>query len=110
MSLGPFFTGQIPQDPMTLVVRDFRTNETVDLSSYDGFDIKIVDPMGDDVDVTGGTATIIDPTAGVIQWTWPDDRSLMDTRGEYQCQIIMTDTDGHKDLAIPVEFEVRKAL
>lgn len=110
MSLGPFYTGQIPKDPMTLIVRDFRTNEIVDLSGYSTFTVKLVSPAGSSVSTAGGTATIIDPTAGVIQWAWPTDRTLFEKPGEYRAQVTLTSAGGHKDLAVPVEFEVRKAL
>lgn len=109
MALGPFYVGQIPKDPMTLVIRDFRSNELVDLSDYETFEVAMVDPYGEPIDTSGGDPVLLDPQDGVIQWRWPTDTSLFTRAGEHQAQVILT-SDSARDLAVPVEFEVHKAL
>lgn len=110
MPLGPFFVGQIPKDPMTLVIRDYRSNELVDLSDYESFEVKMVDPYGEPIDTSDGTPNILDPQDGVIQWAWPTGESVFSEAGEHRAQVILTTSGSVRDLAVPVEFEVHQAL
>ena len=110
MPLGPFYTNQVPRRPLTLIVRDHRTNEILDLSDYDSCSIKMVGPTGATVSTKDGQATILDPDGGVVRYEWPTEKSLFPRVGDYRLQVILESVQGHHDPTQPVTFEVHKAL
>lgn len=109
MQLGPFYTGQIPREPLTLLVKDLGSDEPVDLTGYTGVAFALQDPDGNSVDTSGGIATIAHAEGGQVTFQFPTGTSLFDQDGDYDLQVRLIGT-GVLDLTVPVTFEVHRAL
>lgn len=110
MELGPFYTGQIPSDPLTLVVRDSFSNKPVDLSAYTGAAIVVVNPEGVRVPSPEGpewAGQIANPTQGEVRV--PLTASPFLTVGDHQVQLLLRRT-GAEDLTSTLSVEVYRRL
>lgn len=107
MALGPFFVGQIPKNPLTLKVKDARSNADVPLDGYTSAEIVMVAPNGAKVDTSGGVATV-NEDADVVTYAWPG-TTLFAQAGTYRLQVLLK-TGSATDITGVEEFEVRKAL
>lgn len=110
MTLGPFYTGQIPGNPLVVTVRDQKTDEPKSLESYTSAEIRLIDPNGVSVSTTanGGGASIFNPTEGTVRYNWPS-VSLFQTEGDYELQVKLISTNV-ADYTLTTTFEVRTAL
>lgn len=106
--LGPYYVGQIPKDPLTLVVRDASTNAVVDLTGYTAVEFVLKNPVNATVATSGGTPAIADAVNGVVTYAWPS-TSLFDTPGVWRIQAILK-TGTAKDHLEVLEFDVKKSL
>ena len=110
MELGPFYTGQIPGRPLVITVKDSVTDGAVDLSPFEGAEVKLVDPSGTTIDTeaNSGSASILDAEAGTVRYDWPT-VSLFTDAGDYTLQLALTGTNIN-DLTTTVTFEVHEAI
>lgn len=111
MELGPFYTGQVPSEPLSIVVRDSFSNEPVDLSAYTEAAVVIVDPEGAAISPEGEQtewpAEIANPTGGEVQVQLETSPFLV--VGDHQMQVILRRT-GAEDVSSTLSVEVYRRL
>lgn len=106
MNLGPFYLGQVPSDNLVIRIRDYVTDEQRELDNYEEVEFRLVDPQGDLIDTSQGTASIMStPEGDVVIYSWPQD-SLFTQVGDHRYQIILTTASGVKDATVIEKFEV----
>lgn len=110
MSLGPFYVGQKPGNPLVFTVRDQVTNEPKDLSIYTGASLKLAGPDGTLISTTanGGAASILSASDGTVRYSWPT-VSLFSAEGDHTIQVTLTATNV-SDLTSTVTVEVYDAV
>lgn len=106
MELGPFYTNQVPSEPLTIIVRDSYGNDPVDLSRYTEAVAVFVNPEGTRVG-TEWPATIANPTGGEVQI--PLTTSPFLVVGDHQIQLLLRRA-GAEDLTSTLSVEVYRRL
>lgn len=109
MEFGPFYTGQVPREALTFIVRDVVTNEVIDLSTYTSGVMLLQDPDREVVDTSDGDVVFANPTGGEVQYEWPS-TSLLTKVGDYKVQMQLTGTGGVVDFTVPQSFKVYRSL
>lgn len=104
MQLGPFYLNQIPGSSLNITVSDPVSGDAVSLTAYDGVELLIASPAGDQIDTSDGTCSISDAANGVVTYQWPS-TTLLEDVGDYRWQLKLTAT-GIEDLTAPQTFEV----
>lgn len=104
MSIGPYFTGQRPAEPLVITVSD-SDGSAKDLSVYTAASLVLIDPSGNEVDLTGGATTI---AANEVSFVWPA-ASVLDAPGDYKYQLRLSNTD-YEDYTSIDHFEVYERL
>ena len=111
MELGPFYTGQVPREPLTIIVRDSFSDRAVDLTGYTEVVAVLVDP-NDEVVLNGADSEwpgeIANPVAGEVRI--PFETSPFSTPGDYELQVVLRDADNAEDITSTPTFEVYKKL
>lgn len=110
MDLGPFYTGQVPREPLTIIVRDAFTDRAVDLTGYDEAALVLVDP--NDVLVMNGAesewpGSIANPSGGEVQVQF--DTSPFEEVGDYELQLVLRGGTA-EDITSTTTFEVYERL
>lgn len=110
MELGPFYTGQVPREPLTIIVRDAFSDRAVDLTGYETAALVLVDPNdevvlnGTDVEWPG---TIANPPGGEVQVQF--DSSPFSEVGDYELQLVLRGGSA-EDITSTTTFEVYERL
>lgn len=111
MELGPFYTGQVPLEPLTVVVRDAYSNRAVDLTGYDTAVAVFLD--GEDqvvmteADEAEWAAEIANPSGGEVRI--PLVESPFQEVGDHKLQVVLR-TDTAEDITSIATFEVYARL
>lgn len=83
--IGSYYVGQRPAAPLSIEIVD-NDGVAVNLSTYNNFEMVMLDPQNKRVDLTGsilGTA----PGVGRLYYRLPENRSVFDKPGEYVMQL-----------------------
>lgn len=87
MTIGPFWTGDLPAEPLRITV--YRDGEPANLDDYTGIDVKLY--LGPTIIEPGLTGTI-DYDESQVVLDWPDD-SPFTLPGVYSIRIALTATN-----------------
>lgn len=111
MELGPFYTGQVPREPLTIVVRDSFSDRAVDLTGYTQAGAVFVNPEDETVPNGGETewpAEIANPESGEVRI--PLDASPFQRVGDHKLQLVLRDGGTAEDITSVATFEVYRKL
>jgi len=111
MELGPFYTGQVPREPLTIIVRDSFSDRPVDLTGYSEAVAVFLSP--EEELVLNGTAdewpaTIANPESGEVRI--PLETSPFQSVGDHKLQVVLRDADNAEDITSVATFEVYRKL
>jgi hypothetical protein len=104
--ISQYWVGQIPQRPLTLIVRD-SDGVNINLSEYNDIKIKILGSYNEELDVSSGTLNSNNANIGKIIYNWPTSKSLFDYPGDYLVQLELSGT-GKKDFTSTHTLRVRE--
>jgi len=111
MELGPFYTGQVPREPLTMIVRDSFTDRAVDLSQYSSAVAVFQDP-NEELVLNGDTgewpAEIVEGGSGEVRI--PLETSPFRSVGDHRLQVVLRDADNAEDITSVATFEVYRKL
>ena len=88
--ISKYWVGQIPATPLVIEIRN-DDGELVNLSSYTGFEVQILDPYNDELNLAG-TLDTTNKAIGRLVWSWPTGGTIFEFEGEYILRIKMTKT------------------
>lgn len=106
MNISQYWVGQIPAEPMAIDVRN-SMGEPLNLLGYTAFQVKVLDPDNDEVDLTDSTLSTAQIASGRFVFRWPVGRSVFDEPGDYLLQLEL-DGDGVKDFTTVHHIKVRR--
>lgn len=107
MSVGTYWVGEIPTRPLSIRVMD-EYGQEMNLSTYDGFNVKMLDTNNVEVDLSDTTLDAAMAAAGELSLVWPETYSLFTEPGEYVLQMELLDGT-MKDKTSTYTFTVRQA-
>lgn len=99
--------GAIPSSPLTIALRDEFDNPVLTVG-YDNWYIEMLDTDDRPVDMTGVSIQQIPWAIGGFSVTWPRTRSLFTKKGRYILRLVLTKSDGSKDITRTAEIKVRE--
>lgn len=112
MELGPFYTGQVPREPLTIIVRDAFTDRAVDLSGYETASAVIVNPndevISTDDDASEWSGEIANPVGGEVRIAL--ETSPFSEVGDHELQVLLKGPGDVQDITSTVTFEVFERL
>ena len=111
MALGPFYTGQVPGNPLVITVKDQTTDTAKSLESYSGAELRLTGPDGLGISTTlnGGSASLLNPTNGTVRYDWPS-VTLFESEGDYTLQLKLIGSNSIADYTFTTTFEVYESL
>lgn len=86
--ISKYWVGQIPATPLVIEIRN-DDGELVDLSSYTSFEVQILDPYNDILDLAG-TLDTSNKATGRLIWSWPTGGTIFEFEGEYILRLKMS--------------------
>jgi hypothetical protein len=89
MSISYYWISQIPQRPFGFTVKG-SDGKPANLAGYTNYEVVILDPDNQIVDITGSQLQTAQASAGKFVFRWPTDRSIFTKKGEYLLQLKLT--------------------
>lgn len=105
MAISQYWVGQIPARPLSITVSD-DLGRPIDLSSYTGFKVRLIDPTNADVDTTGAILQTGGARTGRFVFVWPTDKTLFTRTGDYLLQLELSGP-GQRDFTTAHTIRVR---
>lgn len=103
MALGTFWLGQIPAQPLSMIVVN-QEGRNVNLSRYDEINLIMLGADNQRKTLTDGNLIVGNSQ---VTYEWPTDRSLFDKPGDYIFQLELIG-QGVRDYTGPQTIVVRK--
>lgn len=106
MAISQYWVGQKPDKPLAIDVRD-TNGRAVNLSAYDGFNVRMVGSDNEDIDLTGSSLSTGGMDSGRFVFRFPTDRSVFTKTGEYLLQLELT-SENSRDFTTVHTIRVRR--
>lgn len=98
--------GEIPSRNLAIQVRDEEDNP-VNTVGYQVAEVEILGSDNERVDLTGVQVEPLTGYLGRYALIWPKDRSIFNKRGKYLLRLVLSKSDGSRDITRTAEIRVR---